>query len=308
MLCGASFKPPRPVTPEPLVIREAPPPPPVQVGRKVITISGKRIPPPPRKVVIERLAPLPNKPQAVLIERWLPYAQTKRRVIFQRPAQQEPVIVKPRNVIIQWEAPQVQVKREIKYLGVIRANPAEYVARYGPVLKTARDMPQFVHDIRPPPGLILAAEQPHNPVHELVGDVHALKYIDLEREGLGQYRDQVYRLVGGELVGSAAPNHNRNEVIQTVQSTSMSSASSTASSSAANDALIEEIFNLINRNHNGRLNVSDAEKILLRLNSRFGRRYGEDEVVAFFRTLDVNPDGSIDLQEFKRAFLHLTFE
>jgi hypothetical protein len=37
------------------------------------------LPPPPRKVVIERLAVLPNKPQAVIVERWLPYTQQKRK-------------------------------------------------------------------------------------------------------------------------------------------------------------------------------------------------------------------------------------
>ncbi len=45
----------RPATPEPLVIREAPPLAPAQVGRKVITISGKRIPPPPRTFLFEDL-------------------------------------------------------------------------------------------------------------------------------------------------------------------------------------------------------------------------------------------------------------
>ena len=91
--------PPRPPTPEPLVLREAPPQPPTQVGRKVITISGKRLPPPPRKVVIERLAPLPSKPQSVIVERWLPYGQVKRRVIFQRSTGADPVVVRPRNVV-----------------------------------------------------------------------------------------------------------------------------------------------------------------------------------------------------------------
>jgi hypothetical protein len=118
-------QPPRPCTPEPLVIREAPPKPPGQVGRKVITISGKRLPPPPRKVVIERLAPLPSKPQAVLIERWLPYSQVKRRVIYQRSCEKDAVPIKSKNVIIQWEAPQVTIKKDFKYLGVIRANPYE---------------------------------------------------------------------------------------------------------------------------------------------------------------------------------------
>lgn len=100
-------QPPRPRTPEPLVIREAPPPAPQLVGRKVITISGKRVPPPPRKVIIERLAPIPPKPQSVIIERWLPYSQVKRRVIFNKSTDKDPIVVKPKNIIVQWEAPQV---------------------------------------------------------------------------------------------------------------------------------------------------------------------------------------------------------
>lgn len=54
-------QPPRPVTPEPLVIRECPPAPPCQIGKKIITISGKRLPPPPRKVIIERLGSIDSK-------------------------------------------------------------------------------------------------------------------------------------------------------------------------------------------------------------------------------------------------------
>lgn len=105
-------QPARPSTPEPLIVREAPPKPPAPVGRKLITISGKRLPPPPRKVVIERLAPIPAKPQAIIAERWLPYAQQKRKVIF-RSAPPDPIIVKPRNVVIQWEAPEVTIRKGI---------------------------------------------------------------------------------------------------------------------------------------------------------------------------------------------------
>lgn len=176
------------------MIREAPPQPPNQVGRKVITISGKRLPPPPRKVIIERLAPLPAKPQSVIVERWLPYAQTKRRVIFQRSNQVDPVIVKPRNVIVQWEAPRVNIRREIKYLGVIRANPAEYVQRYGSSLKNASEMPDYVNGIKTPEGLVLAANYRYNTVHELEGDLQALRLIDLDREGLAEYRSYLSKL------------------------------------------------------------------------------------------------------------------
>jgi hypothetical protein len=101
-------QPARPITPEPLIVRESPPEAPQPVGQKIITILGKRLPPPPRKVIVERLAQLPSKPQSIITERWLPYQQMKRRVIYQA-AQPDPVYCKPRNVIIQWEAPDVLI-------------------------------------------------------------------------------------------------------------------------------------------------------------------------------------------------------
>ena len=89
-------QPARPETPEPLIIREQPPPLPPHIGRKVITISGKNLPPPPRKVIIERLAPLPSKPQSCVIERWLPYKQQTRRVILQKNPEKDPFVSKPK--------------------------------------------------------------------------------------------------------------------------------------------------------------------------------------------------------------------
>jgi len=268
-------QPPRPVTPQPLVVREAPPQPPAQVGRKIITISGRKIPPPPRKVVIERLAPLPSKPQSVIIERWLPYSQVKRRVIFQKSKDAEPSLVKPKNVIIQWESPQVQVKKEFKDLGVIRANPLEYVSRYGQTLKMARDLPSFVLEIQPPKGVVLASEYQQSSQFELVGDLHALKLVDLEREGLGEYKELVRRLE----VTTGTTNYEQRNV-----------------------DFIAELFGLIDLDNNGKVSVDEAEKILLKLNSRLGRHYGSDDVDNFFSRLDTNNDGFVDMEEFRVAF------
>ena len=306
-------QPARPATPEPLVIREASPPAPLPVGRKLITISGKRIPPPPRKVVIERLAQLPAKPQSVLIERWLPYADVKRRVIFQA-APPDPIVVAPRNTVVQWQAPEVQIRKEFKYLGVIRANPAEYVQTYGQSLRVSHDLPDFVHDIKTPEGLVLAANYQPSDLHELEGDLHALNLIDLDKEGLSGYRHYLHRL---GLLENAAVQVIANSSLFAASASHLASASASAtalsgrlSASASNDALaldelITQIFQTIDRNQNGRINVEDAEKTLLRLNSRLGRRYGEDDVRAFFSVLDVNNDGSLDLEEFKRAFLNI---
>jgi hypothetical protein len=277
-------QPPRPETPAPLVIREAPPRAPLPVGQKVITISGKRLPPAPRKVVIERLAPLPSKPQSVIIERWLPYGAQKRRVIFQRNQEADPVVQRPRNIIIQWEAPAVQIKKDFKDLGVIRANPVEYVQRYGASLKTHIDLPQFVREIRPPTGVVLAAEYSAPSLLELEGDVQALNLIDLEREGLAEYRAFLARFGQSSL------------------STSSSSSVQFSVQSALN-AILLELFQSVDKNASGRISRSEAETLLLRLNSRLGRSYGEEEANIFFRALDANGDGLIDFEEFRSALL-----
>lgn len=274
-------QPPRPETPPPLVIREAPPRPPAAVGQKVVTISGKRLPPPPRKVVIERLAPLPSKPQSVIIERWLPYRDLKRRVIFQRQTEADPVVPRPRNVIVQWEPPQVVVRKEFRDLGVIRANPVEYVQRYGATLKTHVELPEFVREIRPPVGVVLAAEYVSASLLELEGDVSALNLIDLESNGLAEYR----------------------QYLRSLGSSSYSYSGSVSSSSANVNSLLAEVFASVDRDSNGRVSLSEAESLLLRLNSRLGRRYGEDEAKAFVRALDSNRDGSLDLNEFRAAFV-----
>ena len=67
-------------------------------------------------------------------------------------------------------------------------------------------------------------------------------------------------------------------------------------------AQINEIFASVDRDHNGRISVEEAETLLLRLNSRLGRRYGEDDVKRFFESLDANKDGHVDVAEFRRAF------
>ena len=56
---------------------------------------------------------------------------------------------------------------------------------YGTELKQSGDLPQFLLDIKTPEGLVLVADYQFNGVHELEGDLQALKQVDLEREGLG---------------------------------------------------------------------------------------------------------------------------
>jgi hypothetical protein len=149
---------------------------------------GTANPPPPRKVVLEKLASIPPKPRPILLERWLKYPSTKRRVIYQKCDQPNAQLLKPKNVIIQWEPPECIVKKRVKYLGIVKADPVDYVNKYGKELKLSDDLPDFVKKIKTPDGLRLATESKNDHSYELVGDLEALKLVDLKREGLNDLK------------------------------------------------------------------------------------------------------------------------
>ena len=274
-------QPPRPETPAPLIVREAPPRPPQPIGPKVIIISGKQLPPPPRKVVIERLAPLPSKPQAIMVERWLPYSAQKRRVIFQKNEVPDPVIAKPRNVVIQWEAPQVQVKRIFKDLGVIRANPVEYVEKYGVSLKSHTEFPEIVREVRPPAGVVLAAEWSAPSLVDLEGDIQALNLIDLDANGLSEYKDWLASKISKE-----RPKTPAQLSIGTIL-----------------DALIAELFTGFDQNGDSTISIAEAETQVSKIMSRLGRDYSKEDADSFFNSLDSNKSGSVNFDEFKTGLL-----
>jgi hypothetical protein len=273
-------------TPEPLVVREAPPQPPAPVGPKRITISGKKNPPPPRKVVIERLAPLPSKPQNVIVERWLPYAESKRRVVFNKAAEVKAEVATPRNVIVQWEAPSVNVRKEVKYLGVIKANPAEYVQKYGAELKVHTSLPQFVLDIKTPTEVgQLAAEYQGSSLYELEGALEGFTFVNLDTEGLAEYRQQ---LLGKGIRDLGAG----------------SASSSSSSSSGAIVAAAGQVFSMIDTDNSGEITIDEAMSIVLRLNSQLKRSYGETEVRAFFTALSGGSE-NITKSAFAQGFAQL---
>lgn len=181
---------PQAPTPPPLVIREAPPQPPQPLPGKQITIPGKVIPPPARKVIVERLPPTPAKPQQVFIERWLPYGQQSQRVVFQ-PARASCVIPDPKNVVIQWESPDVEIRREFKNLGIQQADPQDYISRYGAQLVRADALPEIALKYSNQQGVQLAANSRNEQNLVIEGDVQALRLIDLEANGLGYLRGRI---------------------------------------------------------------------------------------------------------------------
>ena len=169
-------KPPLPIKPAPLVVRERPPVPPAPIAPEHHVIPGKVIPPPPRKVITERLPQLPQPPQDIIVERWLEYPQRTRRVVF-RPAPKLIPAPAPKNVLIQWDSPAVALNRQFRNLGISLANPAQYAAQFGASLVHPSAIPALAQGVKPANGQVLAAESLPKPVR-LVGDVAALSLIN----------------------------------------------------------------------------------------------------------------------------------
>jgi hypothetical protein len=92
-------------------------------------------------VVVERLPDQPPKPQNVLIEKWLPYKARTRRVVFERSCAPPPP--NPRNLVIEWEQPCVEVEQQCIDLGVCDADPEEYIRQFGPELKQPCEIPDL---------------------------------------------------------------------------------------------------------------------------------------------------------------------
>lgn len=174
-------------TPEPLIIREEPPKMPPRIGAKIVKVAGKNLPPPPRRVVIEKIPPAPTKPRPIIIERWLPFKEQKRKVIYQK-AQEVVREEKPRNRIIQWEFPQPKINRVIKEENVVKFDPVEYVRLYGSTLVKTENLPDYARNLKPKTNLVFAADKETKAFPELEGDIDKLKLIDLDREGLSEYK------------------------------------------------------------------------------------------------------------------------
>lgn len=214
----------RPKTPDSLTIREKPPAFPQVFPQQTITITGKIIDPPPRKVIIEKMPQLPSKPQSVIIEKWLPYEKQKRKITFESTTVKEAPKKAVKNLIIEWQQPNSIITKEIKYVGMERADPKEYLAKYGSSLRNGDDLPKFALDLdyisrssalSPELKSELEKLKPKvvelnsnnsdfltlnknnnvnkdallNDLPELEGDLAALKLIDLDKVGLGGYKN-----------------------------------------------------------------------------------------------------------------------
>ena len=68
------------------------------------------------------------------------------------------------------------------------------------------------------------------------------------------------------------------------------------------ECTIDEIFEQIDVDRDGQITKEETAKTLLHLNTVRGRSYGQDELEIFFSALDRDRNGSISMNEFKKAF------
>lgn len=138
------------------------------------------MPPPPRRLVIEKLAPAPPEAQPVTVERWLPYDKRERKVVLEkRPA--DPCVEVPKNVVFEWEPQCINRQVNLVDLGVEAADPDAYLRQHGSSLVSSTELPSFVNEVKPPVSLEATYQV------DLVGDVDALRLVN-EQEGLSELR------------------------------------------------------------------------------------------------------------------------
>jgi hypothetical protein len=206
-------------TPPPVVYREAPPRPPSVFENKTVRIEGRALPPQPRRLVVEKFQAEPQKPAPIIIERWLPYKPRKVKVIYQKVQAPEPCgcacntcqqqqevqyVQQYEQAVPQLtlhEPVQQQQQQVVQYTTSAAAAPAVAQTplqlapsqtpqvRYTPAASTA----QVVSRVRSVRAASVAAAAPANTgaFGGLEGDseaLNALRRVDLDRYGLGQYR------------------------------------------------------------------------------------------------------------------------
>ncbi|CAF5176919.1 unnamed protein product, partial [Rotaria sp. Silwood1] len=80
------------------------------------------------------------------IERWIPYGPPPKRRTIVEHASASVVYPEPHNTVIIYDIIEARVVRQFQRLGVIKTNPADYVARYGSSLLNSTTLVQQAHN------------------------------------------------------------------------------------------------------------------------------------------------------------------
>jgi hypothetical protein len=180
------------------------------------------------------------------------------------------------------------------------------VKRYGEHLKQASELPDFVRSIRND-NIELACEHPYRHLPELYGDLYALNYVDLDREGLSEYKIALENFnrsggtsgEGGSLNSSLGKKHFENTSLNS--SWSHDESTTTAATDNADAHLVEKILSQVNVNHEGKISLNEAKKIFYQLNVLLGKEFNEKILTNLFKSIGIYTTCFIDFDQFKRS-------
>lgn len=267
------------VTPEPVFYRDQPPEMPEQLEQKVITISGKKLPPPPRRLIIEKLPQLPSKPQPIVIEKWLQQERQTRRVKFIQ-AERVENWRSEKNLIINWNSPRATVSRDYQLLGTQSCDPNGFCLKYGNTLLSSSQMLNVLRENKIT--LTRGLEPSVSLIPKLEGDLEALLLIDLDRFGLSEYKSQLTMLSSSSTTYEAS-------------SQSMLESSNTWSSS---NTIYDEVFRLAIVDEFGMITSNEALRLIGLIQERTGKESDVSRNNQFVEGISIN--GLIKFDQFKR--------
>ena len=124
----------------------------------------------------------------ISLNKRLPYSQQKRRVIFEKEVESRKA---EKNLIIQWDQPKINYKTSVNWVGVENADPIAYKKKYGNNLTAKSKLPDYVKELDKESGFEEYCNEILRNNQELEGDIEALKYVDLDKEGLSKYKKYV---------------------------------------------------------------------------------------------------------------------
>lgn len=169
---------------------------------KPSTKKPERLPElPPRKNLIEKPEQI-TKP----LESWPLYKDTKNQHIINQKSVNQ-IQSKTKNIIIDWEKKNcASIKTAYKNLGTERVDPASYSQKYNSALVYQTQMPNIADEVKIIHGIPLAADLKSKYYMELEGDIHALSLIDLDKEGLSEYKTYLNKNTDSKTVVSTPAN------------------------------------------------------------------------------------------------------
>ena len=266
----------RALSPQPVVIREAPPVWPYSAEHplsmladatspKVIEVKGKTLPAPPRKIIIERMPRVEQpKPPKIIIERWLPYepSKVKRRVIYERSRDSS-----------------LDTERFLR--------PEQQQQQPQPYQQQQQQRPMSNFDYE---------------AEKLRAHRNYIKSLNELEEQQRRAQSQQFQQQQQSQQQQQQPQRPYSSSIAT---TSGESTTSTKRSASSVCELADLVFKSIDVDNKGTITVEDTQNLLRKLNTRFGTTYNKNDIREFFLALDKNNDGLIDMHEFRDAFFRL---